>query len=260
MVDLCPTSLKWRRTFQRGAASRSRGVWGTWSEIGSADTTFPPLFVVGRSLARSPLRSLVLCLHFFSGSWPAWPRKKKPSLRSLSIATSHRFPIEVREFWQAFRAAVIALVTLTATVRPLMAERAPVGPQKGRGDPSSGRRPDAELYLPMELVERSVGSRIRVTLRDGGAAVGILRGFDSYANLVLEDVVLASEPDADGRIPQARLPTMFLNNNVIVMVGCVEASTLPEPFQDQPQSHDHDFPPYSRHGPFSQSFCLSSRA
>lgn len=42
--------------------------------------------------------------------------------------------------------------------------------------------------LPLELVDKAIGSRIWVILRNGLEFKGTLVGFDDYVNMVLEDV------------------------------------------------------------------------
>lgn len=59
------------------------------------------------------------------------------------------------------------------------------GPAAG-GDASSelGSAP----ILPLELVDKAIGSRIWVLLRNGLEFKGTLVGFDDYVNMVLENV------------------------------------------------------------------------
>uniref|UniRef100_I1K310 U6 snRNA-associated Sm-like protein LSm5 n=1 Tax=Glycine max TaxID=3847 RepID=I1K310_SOYBN len=42
--------------------------------------------------------------------------------------------------------------------------------------------------LPSELIDRCIGSKIWVIMKGDKELVGTLRGFDVYANMVLEDV------------------------------------------------------------------------
>jgi hypothetical protein len=44
------------------------------------------------------------------------------------------------------------------------------------------------LPLPLELIDKCIGSRIWVLLKDEKEFVGTLRGFDDYVNMVLEEV------------------------------------------------------------------------
>ena len=43
--------------------------------------------------------------------------------------------------------------------------------------------------LPLELIDKAIGKKIWVLMRGKTEIVGILRGFDDYVNLVLDDVV-----------------------------------------------------------------------
>jgi small nuclear ribonucleoprotein (snRNP)-like protein len=42
--------------------------------------------------------------------------------------------------------------------------------------------------LPLELVDKCIGSRIHVIMKSDKEIVGTLLGFDDYVNMVLEDV------------------------------------------------------------------------
>ena len=44
--------------------------------------------------------------------------------------------------------------------------------------------------LPLELVDKCIGSRIHVIMKSDKEIVGTLLGFDDYVNMVLEDVSL----------------------------------------------------------------------
>ena len=43
--------------------------------------------------------------------------------------------------------------------------------------------------LPLELIDKCIGSRLWIVMKGDKELVGILRGFDNYVNMVLEDVV-----------------------------------------------------------------------
>ncbi|KAJ4301237.1 RNA-binding protein lsm5 [Kalmusia sp. IMI 367209] len=45
-----------------------------------------------------------------------------------------------------------------------------------------------EVLLPLELIDKCVGSQIWVIMNGGKEFVGKLIGFDDYVNMVLEDV------------------------------------------------------------------------
>ena len=42
--------------------------------------------------------------------------------------------------------------------------------------------------LPLELVDKCIGSRIHIIMRNDKEIVGTLLGFDDFVNMVLEDV------------------------------------------------------------------------
>ncbi|EXF73676.1 hypothetical protein CFIO01_02446 [Colletotrichum fioriniae PJ7] len=74
----------------------------------------------------------------------------------------------------------------------------------------------ASQLLPLELIDKCVGSRIWVVMKgDKGMAEfsGTLLGFDDYVNMVLEDV---TEFDYSGN--HTKLPKILLNGNNICMV------------------------------------------
>jgi len=43
--------------------------------------------------------------------------------------------------------------------------------------------------LPLELIDKAIGSKIWILMRGDTEIVGTLRGFDDYVNLVLDDAV-----------------------------------------------------------------------
>ena len=46
----------------------------------------------------------------------------------------------------------------------------------------------ATTLLPLELIDKCIGSRIHVIMKNEKELVGTLLGFDDYVNMVLEDV------------------------------------------------------------------------
>jgi U6 snRNA-associated Sm-like protein LSm5 len=42
--------------------------------------------------------------------------------------------------------------------------------------------------LPLELIDKCIGSQIWIIMKGDKELVGTLRGFDDYVNMVLEDV------------------------------------------------------------------------
>ncbi|KAJ3358091.1 RNA-binding protein lsm5 [Kappamyces sp. JEL0680] len=79
--------------------------------------------------------------------------------------------------------------------------------------------------LPLELVDKCIGSSIHVLMKGerefvgtllGGWAV-LMLGFDDYVNMVLEDVTEFVKLE-DGSYDQLPLKTMLLNGTNIVML------------------------------------------
>ncbi|KAK6362842.1 RNA-binding protein lsm5 [Orbilia blumenaviensis] len=66
--------------------------------------------------------------------------------------------------------------------------------------------------LPLELVDKCVGSKIWVVMKSEKEFSGTLVGFDDYVNMVLEDV---TEYDAG---EQVKLKKILLNGNNICML------------------------------------------
>ncbi|KAM3075659.1 RNA-binding protein lsm5 [Clarireedia jacksonii] len=71
----------------------------------------------------------------------------------------------------------------------------------------------ATQLLPLELIDKCVGSKIWVVMKGDKEFTGTLMGFDDYVNMVLEDV---TEFDYLGN--QTKLPKILLNGNGIAML------------------------------------------
>ncbi|KAL8342518.1 hypothetical protein RB601_004911 [Gaeumannomyces tritici] len=71
----------------------------------------------------------------------------------------------------------------------------------------------ATQLLPLELIDKCVGSRIWVIMKGDKEFSGLLVGFDDYVNMVLEDV---TEFDYSGN--HTKLSKILLNGNNICMV------------------------------------------
>ncbi|WFD34869.1 RNA-binding protein lsm5 [Malassezia cuniculi] len=71
--------------------------------------------------------------------------------------------------------------------------------------------------LPLELVDRCVGSSIWVVMKSKREFVGTLLGFDDYVNMVLENVTEYEETESGFR--KTRLSRTLLNgNNIVALV------------------------------------------
>ncbi|KAK3325859.1 hypothetical protein B0H66DRAFT_141438 [Apodospora peruviana] len=71
----------------------------------------------------------------------------------------------------------------------------------------------ASQLLPLELIDKCVGSRIWVIMKGDKEFTGTLVGFDDYVNMVLEDV---TEYDYSGG--GSKLKKLLLNGNNICML------------------------------------------
>ncbi|XP_078343864.1 U6 snRNA-associated Sm-like protein LSm5 isoform X2 [Oculina patagonica] len=71
--------------------------------------------------------------------------------------------------------------------------------------------------LPLELIDKCIGSRIHIVMKSDKEIVGVLLGFDDYVNIVLEDVTVY-ENTPEGR-RMTKLDQILLNGNNITMVG-----------------------------------------
>jgi small nuclear ribonucleoprotein (snRNP)-like protein len=100
--------------------------------------------------------------------------------------------------------------------------------------------------LPLELVDRCVGSRLWVLMRGDRELVGTLRGFDEFVNMILEDVTEFESTGADGDVATVHRDQILLNgNNVCMLIPGGEGpnSALPyvptkiEPASSSPSAH-----------------------
>jgi len=70
--------------------------------------------------------------------------------------------------------------------------------------------------MPLELVDKCIGSRIWVILKNEREIVGTLIGFDDFVNMVLEDVT-EFEATPEG-VRKTKLDQILLNGNHITML------------------------------------------
>ena len=78
-----------------------------------------------------------------------------------------------------------------------MSQPVPSGTRGGPPPPSSssaassssdGERPNLSALLPLELVDKCIGSPIWVLMKGDKEITGTLKGYDDYVNMVIEDV------------------------------------------------------------------------
>ena len=71
---------------------------------------------------------------------------------------------------------------------------------------------------PLELVAKCEGSRMWLIMKGEKELVGTLRGFDEYANMVLDDVT-EFEVTPEGNKIEHKVDQILLNgNNICIMV------------------------------------------
>ena len=65
----------------------------------------------------------------------------------------------------------------------------PTGRSAGSSSPADdGDRPNLSALLPLELVDKCIGSPIWVLMKGDKEITGTLKGYDDYVNMVIEDV------------------------------------------------------------------------
>lgn len=84
--------------------------------------------------------------------------------------------------------------------------------------------PNPSTLLPLELIDKCIGSKIHIVMKNDKEIVGTLLGFDDFVNMVLEDVT-ESEITPEGR-RITRLDQILLNGNNITMM--VPGGEMPE--------------------------------
>lgn len=72
------------------------------------------------------------------------------------------------------------------------------------------------MILPLELVDKCIGSRIQIIMKNDKEIVGTLVGFDDFVNMVLEDAV-EYEFTPEGK-KRTLLEQILLNGNNITMM------------------------------------------
>ncbi|KAJ3519202.1 hypothetical protein NM688_g9335 [Phlebia brevispora] len=75
----------------------------------------------------------------------------------------------------------------------------------------------ASQILPLELIDRCIGSRIWIITKSDREFTGTLTGFDDFVNMVLEDVT-EFETTPEGVRKKTKLNQTLLNGNNICML------------------------------------------
>jgi|Transcript_63154 U6 snRNA-associated Sm-like protein LSm5 len=74
--------------------------------------------------------------------------------------------------------------------------------------------------LPLELIDKAIGSKIWVLMRGTKEVVGTLQGFDDYVNLVLDNAVeFSPDPHDKSKVVRNELSCeILLNGNQIALL------------------------------------------
>lgn len=77
--------------------------------------------------------------------------------------------------------------------------------------------PSASSILPLELIDKCIGSKIHIIMKNDKEIVGTLLGFDDFVNMVLEDVTEYEMLPEGRRV--TKLEQILLNgNNINIMI------------------------------------------
>jgi U6 snRNA-associated Sm-like protein LSm5 len=84
-----------------------------------------------------------------------------------------------------------------------------------RGGPAAN---NPSKILPQELMTKCLDQRVWIIMKNDRELVGLLKGYDVYVNMVLEDVT-EYEKNSKGNVTKVHLEKILLNgNNVAVLV------------------------------------------
>nr|GAT44106.1 predicted protein [Mycena chlorophos] len=75
----------------------------------------------------------------------------------------------------------------------------------------------ASQILPLELIDKCIGSRIWVIMKNDREFTGTLLGFDDFVNMVLEDVT-EYETTPQGRTKKSLEQTLLNGNNICMLI------------------------------------------
>ncbi|KAK1935945.1 putative snRNP Sm-like protein [Babesia divergens] len=71
-------------------------------------------------------------------------------------------------------------------------------------------------YLPLALVDKCLGTKVWIIMKGEKEITGVLRGFDDYMNMVMEDVTeYTFTPEG---VKTTDLKDLLLNGNYIAMI------------------------------------------
>lgn len=84
----------------------------------------------------------------------------------------------------------------------------------------------ANVVLPLALVDKCIGSRIQVLMKNNKEYIGVLRGFDDFLNMVLDDATeytWLTEDECRVLTEQTQPDGILLNGkNVALLIPCGE--------------------------------------
>jgi len=96
------------------------------------------------------------------------------------------------------------------------------------GKAGSASAPAASKFMPLALLDKCIGSRIWIVMKNEKEFVGTLRGFDDFVNMVLEDVTeytpaggvshTAPALPSPGSMVTNHMDQMLLNGSYIAML------------------------------------------
>ncbi|KAG7662189.1 uncharacterized protein J8A68_004317 [[Candida] subhashii] len=98
------------------------------------------------------------------------------------------------------------------TPQPQVAEQPPVSIE---ATPEVVDIEPATAVLPLEIIDRSVGNKVRVLMTSDKEFYGTLIGFDDYVNMVLQDVIETDNTNGTSTTPVKK---MLLNGGHIAMI------------------------------------------
>lgn len=88
-------------------------------------------------------------------------------------------------------------------------------PPETANTPSEGvKEEEVQTILPLEVIDKAVGTQVQVLLTNDKEFKGTLAGFDDFVNIVLENV---SEFDNEGK-KDGTIKRMLLNGGQIAMI------------------------------------------
>ena len=81
---------------------------------------------------------------------------------------------------------------------------------------SNNTAANPSTLLPLELVDKCIGSRMHMTMKNDREIVGVLLGFDDFVNMVLEDVTEYENTPEGRRV--TKLDQILLHGSNITMM------------------------------------------